>query len=314
MDQTLASRDRANRLFDTYGSLLTEQQRQLLQRYYQRDHSLGEIAEQMRISRQAVHDGLRRALAAMERYEAALRLIAGNGRRDRGSAGAKRAATAARSAEHYFTVSPRSRPRARTFTVRLRGRTWIFETAAGVFAQRGLDPGTRLLIETMRIGRRDRVLDLGCGYGPAGLVAAALATQGAAWLVDTNHRAAALAAANAHRHRLTNVRVLVGDTASPVREGSMDVAITNPPIRAGRRVVLAFIEGAWRALRPGGRFYLVARTAQGAQTLGRLIAERFGAARQVAVSGGYRVYEATRPATRLGSPARAGNALETDRV
>jgi 16S rRNA (guanine1207-N2)-methyltransferase len=286
MDHTLATRDRANRLFDAYGSLLTAQQRQLLCRYYQDDLSLGEIAAEMRVSRQAVHDGLRRALAALERYEAALGLAA---------------------AEHYSTASPRSRPRPRRFTVRLRGRLWTFETSSGVFAQRGLDPGTRLLIETMRIRPRDHILDLGCGYGPVGLVAAALAPQGQAHLVDMNQRAATLAAANARGHGLTNVHVLVGDAASAVREGSMDVVVTNPPIRAGRRVVVAFIEGAWRALRPGGRFYLVARTAQGARTLSRLIAERFGSVRQVAASGGYRVFEGTRSLASVPRP-RMGQA------
>jgi 16S rRNA (guanine1207-N2)-methyltransferase len=74
----------------------------------------------------------------------------------------------------------------------------------------------------------------------------------------------------------------------------MDVVFTNPPIRAGRRVVRAFIDDAWRVLRPGGRFYLVARTAQGAKTLARLIDERFGAVREVALAHGYRVYEAVR--------------------
>jgi 16S rRNA (guanine1207-N2)-methyltransferase len=146
----------------------------------------------------------------------------------------------------------------------------------------------------MRIGRTDRVLDLGCGYGPIGLVAASLAPYGRAVLIDANARAATLAAANAARLRLRNVHVVVADSASAIREGSFDVVATNPPIRAGRRIVRAFIDGAWQALRPGGRFYLVARTAQGARTLARIIDERFGEARQVAAHGGFRVFEATR--------------------
>ncbi|MGH2397105.1 MAG: putative DNA-binding protein, partial [bacterium] len=55
MDRALADRDRANRMFDAYGRLLTTQQQRLLQRYYQDDLSLGEIAAQTRVSRQAVH-------------------------------------------------------------------------------------------------------------------------------------------------------------------------------------------------------------------------------------------------------------------
>lgn len=293
VERELASRDRANRMFDAYGALLTPQQQRLLRRYYQDDLSLGEIAGQMRITRQAVHDGLRRALAAMERYEAALGLA--------GREGSGRAT----GAEHYFAPAPRSPKRLRSFRVILRGDPWTFQTAGGVFARRGLDAGTRLLIETMRVGRADRVLDLGCGYGPIGLVAARLAPRGRVWLIDTNQRAAALAQANARENAIANVRMLVGDSAAGIQEGSMDLVVTNPPIRAGRRVVAAFIDDAWRVLRPGGRFYLVARTAQGAQTLNRLIASRFGEVRQASAARGYRVYEAIRTQTRT-AEVRAG--------
>lgn len=296
MDRTLADRDRANRLFDAYGALLTARQRRLVRRYYQDDLSLGEIAVQMRISRQAVHDGLRRALAALERYEAALGLA----RRSpvpagpAGGADGTEPAMQPAAGGHYFATTPRSPRRPRRLQVLLRGRTWDLDTAGGVFARRGLDEGTRLLIKAMTIGRADRVLDLGCGYGPIGLVAAWLAPRGRALLVDTNRRAAALALGNAAANGLTNVHVLVADGAGAVGEGTMDVVATNPPIRAGRRVVRGFVADAWRVLRPGGRLFLVARTAQGAKTLASLVAAQFGDARQVRASAGYRIYTATK--------------------
>ncbi len=293
MERELASRDRANRMFDEYGALLTPQQQRLLRRYFQDDLSLGEIAGQMRITRQAVHDSLHRALAAMERFEAALGLA---GRRGSG----RDTAT-----EHYFAPSPRSPKRPRSLRVLLRGKPWIFQTAGGVFARRGVDAGTRLLIETMRVGRAERILDLGCGYGPIGLVAASLDPRGRVWLIDANQRAAVLAQANAQQNAIANVRMLVGDSAASIQDGSMDLVMTNPPIRAGRRVVETFIDDAWRVLRPGGRFYLVARTAQGAQTLNRLIAIRFGEVRQASAAHGYRVYEAIRTRART-SEVRAG--------
>ncbi|MDI6770961.1 MAG: methyltransferase [bacterium] len=274
MERTLAGRDRANRMFDAYGALLTAQQQHLLRRYYQDDLSLGEIAADLRVTRQAVHDGLRRALVAMERLEGALGLAA---RQD-----------------HYSTPAPRSTPKTREQRVELRGRVWAFQSVSGVFAHRRFDAGTHLLIDAIEVRRDDRILDLGCGYGAVGLVAAALATRGRVWLVDLNRRAAWMAHVNAAAHGLTNVCVLVGDGAAPFRDGSVDLVVTNPPIRAGRRVVTEFIEGAWRVLRPGGRFYMVVRTAQGALTLARLVAGRFGEARQVRAAEGYRVYEARR--------------------
>ena len=63
-------------MFDFYGQLLTERQRALFQRYYQEDLSLGEIAEELGISRQAVYDILRRAERVLWDFERKLGLVA----------------------------------------------------------------------------------------------------------------------------------------------------------------------------------------------------------------------------------------------
>ena len=65
-------------LVDAYGGLLTDKQQQALALTYNEDYSLGEIAELLGISRQAVFDNLRRAEALLENYEAKLGLIARN--------------------------------------------------------------------------------------------------------------------------------------------------------------------------------------------------------------------------------------------
>lgn len=295
MDRTLVDRDRANRLFDVYGALLTPQQQQVLRRYYGDDLSLGEIAGQTGVSRQAVHDGLRRAIAAMERFETVLHLVgAGEGLDSHAARNGNRRARDGGGSDHYFASAPTSAPRQGTVRAVLRGRPWTLRTARGVFAARAIDAGTQVLIDAMRVDERDRVLDLGCGYGAVGLVAASLAPRGWVWFVDVNRRAAAVAAENARANQMQNVAVIVGDTATAFRTATFDVVVTNPPIRAGRAVVARFIDEAWRVLTPGGRLYLVARTAQGARTLARLIMDRFGNTTQVALRGGYRVYEAAR--------------------
>lgn len=61
-----------DRLFERYGPLLTEKQRRLVDLHYRQDLSLGEIAAEMGVTRQAVHDLLRRATEALEEYEARL--------------------------------------------------------------------------------------------------------------------------------------------------------------------------------------------------------------------------------------------------
>ncbi|TCP52492.1 hypothetical protein EV586_11092 [Tumebacillus sp. BK434] len=64
-----------NLLYDFYGVMLTEKQRQFVELYYLDDLSLAEIAEQFEISRQAVHDNLKRASAQLLDYEDKLRLV-----------------------------------------------------------------------------------------------------------------------------------------------------------------------------------------------------------------------------------------------
>ncbi len=65
-----------NLLMDFYGPLLTKRQRYCMQQHYEHDLSLGEIAEDLEISRQAVHDNLQRASQSLQAYEDKLHLVA----------------------------------------------------------------------------------------------------------------------------------------------------------------------------------------------------------------------------------------------
>ena len=63
-------------LLDFYGPLLTDKQRMSLQLHHEDDMSLGEIAEEVGVSRQAVHDNLQRARHILNDYESKLHLVA----------------------------------------------------------------------------------------------------------------------------------------------------------------------------------------------------------------------------------------------
>ena len=62
-------------LYDFYGELLNEHQRQIFEDYIFNDLSLGEIASEEGISRQGVHDMIKRCTKTLEGYEAKLHLI-----------------------------------------------------------------------------------------------------------------------------------------------------------------------------------------------------------------------------------------------
>lgn len=64
-----------NRLFDFYADLLTDKQRTYLDLYYAEDYSLGEIAENYHVSRQAVYDNIRRTEKILLNYEEHLHMI-----------------------------------------------------------------------------------------------------------------------------------------------------------------------------------------------------------------------------------------------
>ncbi|WP_420329372.1 putative DNA-binding protein [Paenibacillus gorillae] len=72
----LAKTNRINLLFDFYEPLLTEKQRTFLKYYFHDDYSLGEIAAESGISRQAVYEHVKRAEQVLESYEGKLQLLA----------------------------------------------------------------------------------------------------------------------------------------------------------------------------------------------------------------------------------------------
>jgi hypothetical protein len=72
---TLEKFERMALLSDFYNQLLTARQQEVVRCYYEQDLSLSEIAENLGVSRQAVHDILKRAEKAMENYELKLGLL-----------------------------------------------------------------------------------------------------------------------------------------------------------------------------------------------------------------------------------------------
>ncbi len=79
----LQARGRTLALFERYGALLTEHQREVIELYLKNDWSLAEIAAHQHTSRAAVHDILRRSTRALQDYEERLGLLAESAKRRR---------------------------------------------------------------------------------------------------------------------------------------------------------------------------------------------------------------------------------------
>lgn len=193
-------------------------------------------------------------------------------------------------AEHYYSRKPTTASDRQTIQADLRGRRFTFVSDAGVFSKEGIDFGSRLLIETMEISANDRVLDVGCGYGPIGLTAASLAPQGSVTMVDINERAVQLARENASRNGITNVEIVQGNLFETLAGRTFDKIITNPPIRAGKQVVHQIFEEAYHHLTEGGQLWIVIQKKQGAPSALAKLESLFADVREADKDKGYRIY------------------------
>lgn len=194
--------------------------------------------------------------------------------------------------QHYFTEDPAAAHRPGTVKVVLGDRHFECATDAGVFSASRLDPGTRVLLDTVPPPPpAGQLLDLGTGYGPIALAMAARAPGATVWAVDVNTRALELCAGNAARAGLGNVRcVPPGDPALPAGFAGI---WSNPPIRIGKQALHGLLASWLGRLDPGGRAYLVVQRNLGADSLHRWLGEQGWPTARIASRAGYRVLEVT---------------------
>lgn len=135
---------------------------------------------------------------------------------------------------------------------------------AGVFSQGKLDIGSRFFIEHIPAGNKAKtIIDLGCGNGLLGIVAAAKNPQAEIVFCDESFMATATAELNWQQNigREQSCRAANGDCLSPLKDQSADLILNNPPFHQGN-VVGDFIaqqmfNDAKRVLKPGGELWVV---------------------------------------------------------
>jgi 16S rRNA (guanine1207-N2)-methyltransferase len=203
------------------------------------------------------------------------------------------------SGEHYFSATPAAASRPRSVRVELDGATFVVETDAGVFSGDGIDPGTRVLLDTVPPPpETGAVLDLGCGWGPIAIAMARRAPRADVWAVDVNLRALALAAANA---RIADVRVNCASPDDIPPDLTFATIWSNPPIRIGKAALHELL-GTWLPrLAPGGTAWLVVAKQLGADSLARWLEDEGWVVDRAASRRGYRVLAVTAATASSGS-------------
>ncbi|ASK61666.1 16S rRNA methyltransferase [Virgibacillus phasianinus] len=190
--------------------------------------------------------------------------------------------------EHYFSQKPQSKSSPKTWSYRLREKEYTFTSDYGVFSKNEIDYGSRLLITKLTEPKvSGDVLDLGCGYGPIGIAIANAYPDRRVVLADVNERALQLAEQNAMQNWVKNVQCISSDRFSNLTEYTFAAIVTNPPIRAGKKVVHAMIEESKSALKKNGELWVVIQKKQGAPSAKEKLMDVFGNAEVVARDKGY---------------------------
>ncbi|RAY14019.1 MFS transporter [Actinomadura craniellae] len=194
--------------------------------------------------------------------------------------------------EHYFAPRPDLPGRPRTVDLVLPDLHLRLETDRGMFSPERIDPGTRILLETVPAPPpAGHLLDLGCGYGPIALTMAARSPQASVLGVDVNERALERARVNAITAGLDNVKFSLPGEVDP---GLRYAAIwSNPPIRIGKAPLHELLRTWLARLSPGGTAHLVVQRNLGSDSLQRWLIGQGWPTERVASRSAYRVLAVT---------------------
>ena len=173
----------------------------------------------------------------------------------------------------YFTNNPNLKKEEKyTFAI-IQNQEYQFVTDSGVFSKRGLDFGTRSLLETISYEQiKGQILDFGCGYGPIGIIIKKQ-TNAEVDMLDVNKRSIALARKNAKINQV-NVNIFESNLYEKVSK-QYDYIITNPPIRVGKEILYHILKGAYNYLKPNGILIFVIHKDQGAKGVAQELEKQY---------------------------------------
>ena len=165
---------------------------------------------------------------------------------------------------HYFT-NDSIESNEQIISCKINDISFSFYTDNGVFSKKGLDFGTRTLLENLDIENlKGDILDFGCGYGPIGIYISKIKNIKVD-MVDVNLRSISLTKKNA----LLN-KVEINTFESNIYENinkKYDFIISNPPIRVGKKILYEILFDASKYLKDDGELWIVINKDQGAKTV-----------------------------------------------
>ena len=154
----------------------------------------------------------------------------------------------------------------RTINFEKNGIVFTFFSDLGVFSKDHIDYGSRLLVDSIlhNCDSCENILDVGCGYGFIGIVLSKIFSC-QCLMVDVNERALHLCNKNITKNKVLG-KSLFSNCYENVSD-KFDLIVSNPPIRAGKKVVLSILKDASNFLNLDGSLWFVMRKDQGAKSI-----------------------------------------------
>ena len=188
----------------------------------------------------------------------------------------------------------------KTLSVRVLGEPLPLRTRPGLFSPEHVDRGTLAMLSRVELRPGMRVMDLGCGCGVVGIVAAKKCGAENVVLADVDPLAVQTARENAADNGVGNVKIVLSDGFSAVDEAGFDLILSNPPYQSDLSVAKRFIEKGFNRLKVGGRMMMVTKRLDWYRNRLRAV---FGGVRVEQVDG-YFVFTAERRSLSYASAAK----------
>ncbi len=146
---------------------------------------------------------------------------------------------------------------------RYSGENFTFDVGNTLFSTYEMDHGTDCLLRAMTFENSPAsILDIGCGYGPIGIILAKKFPKATVTMLDKDLLAIRYAINNAVKNRVENVEILGSVGTESVDGRTFDLIVSNVPAKIGDEAITRdFILTPYSMLRPGGSLWLVVVTA-----------------------------------------------------
>ncbi len=194
---------------------------------------------------------------------------------------------------HYFSEENdelQSNPK--NIKVNIFDEAFVFTTDNGVFSKEYLDYATSLLLHNLSISEHvNKILDVGCGYGPIGIILNKVYNKEVT-MIDVNPRALDLTKVNVEQNKV-KATVFKSNCLDEVSD-TFDMIVTNPPIRAGKQIIYKIFEQSYGKLNDKGELWLIIQYNHGAPSAIKKLSEIYNDVKVVYKKKGFYIIKCTK--------------------